>query len=59
MADECPSRNGTSHPISALGSEFKSSKYEPYVSGLNSLPALNSGEIHHFWMDTNEFTDMY
>jgi hypothetical protein len=49
---QCPSRNGASHPISALGIKFKSSKYKQYVSGLNSLPALNSGKIHHFWTDT-------
>jgi hypothetical protein len=35
-----------------LGSEFKSSKYYQYVSGLNVLPALNSSEMHHFWTDT-------
>jgi hypothetical protein len=53
LADnQCPSRNGASHPISALGSKIKSSKYQQYVSGLNSLSALNSGEIHHFWTDT-------
>jgi hypothetical protein len=33
----------------ALGSKSKSSKYKIYVSGLNSLLALNSGEIHHFF----------
>jgi protein-tyrosine kinase len=37
-----------------LGSKFKSSKYSLYVSGLNSLPALNSDEIHHFWMGTGK-----
>jgi hypothetical protein len=35
-----------------LGRKFKSSKYYQYFSGLNSLPALNSNEIHHFWTDT-------
>jgi hypothetical protein len=35
-----------------LGSKFKSSKYQPYISGLNLLPALNPGEMRHFWMDT-------
>jgi hypothetical protein len=38
-----------------LGSKFKSSKYQPYVSGLDLPPALNSGEMHHFWMDTRYF----
>jgi hypothetical protein len=48
----CPSRNGASRPISALAIEFKSSKYNQYSSGLNPMHALNSNEIHHFWMDT-------
>jgi hypothetical protein len=46
-AATAPSLGGLT-TISALGSKFKSSKYKPYVSGLNSLPVLNSGEIHHF-----------
>ena len=41
------------HPISALGKKVISSKYYQYSFGLNLLPALNSGEIHHFWMDNS------
>jgi hypothetical protein len=35
-----------------LGGGFESSKYSIYVSGSNPPPALNSGTIYHFWMDT-------
>jgi hypothetical protein len=37
-----------------LGIKFKPLKYQQYSSVLNSLPALNSVEIHHFWTDTTE-----